>query len=802
MKINRLRDSLTLDEKIALVSGAAKWHLRAIPRLGLAAVMVADGPHGLIRQKDGEDHLGLSAGEPATCFPTAAALANSWDPKLVFAVAAAIGEEALQEGVSVVLGPGANIKRSPLCGRNFEYFSEDPYVSGQLAAAWVEGIQSRGVGASLKHFAGNNQERWRMTNNSLIDERALREIYLAGFEYAVKKAKPWTVMAAYNKLNGVHCTENERLLKTILREEWGFQGLVLSDWGAVNDPVAGIKAGLDLEMPASFGRSAFKIRQDLKTGRLTEAALNKPVQRVLRLIGKAAENKSPLQYDAAKHHLLAKRAAAESAVLLKNDDNLLPLDKKDKIAVVGEFAKNPRIQGMGSSLVNPTGVDTVCGKLKEMGLEFDYAPGYSLAAEENSEELISAACETAAEADVTIIFAGLPAGYESEGYDRQHLNLPPSHVKLIEAVKEVCARVVVVLTAGAPVVMPWLEKVTALLHTYLPGQAGAGAIVDLLFGRLNPGGKLAETYPLRLEDVPAHLTFAVDRYNTEYWESIYVGYRYYDTAWAGVLFPFGYGLSYTTFAYDDLEFSEDEFTPGEPFYVSCTVENTGEVAGAEIVQLYISKTDSALFRPEHELKGFRKVFLAPGEKKRVQFSLDERSFAYYNARISAWHVEEGEYEIRLGASSRDIRLVKTVFAASSQPEVEIPCYKKKAPSYYNINEGGFMPSREDFLALWDKPLPWQEPPAVFNENSTLEDLKETTFGSWIIRMSRAQLRKMLGVEEENDPLWLMAWASLLETPFRSIGALSGGQIAENVVASLVALANGKYFRALKHWLDR
>lgn len=802
MKISRLLDSMTSDEKIAMVSGADQWHLTTIPRLHLPSVMVADGPHGLRKQKDEGDHLGVGASVPATCFPTAAAMANSWDPDLLVAMGAAIGKEALQEGVSLVLGPGANIKRSPLCGRNFEYFSEDPYLTGKLAAAWIEGVQSVGVGASLKHFAANNQEKWRMTNNSLVDERALREVYLAGFEYAVKKARPWTVMAAYNKLNGVYCCENERLLTTILRYEWGFKGLVLSDWGAVNDPVAGIKAGLDLEMPASFGISAAKIKQDLSTGRLTEAMLNRSVKRVLSLITKAEDNKREVKYDPDVHHRLAEKAAAESAVLLKNDDGLLPLQKDSKIAILGKFAKHPRFQGMGSSLVNPTQLDTVCEKLEEKGIEFSYASGYSLDTEEIEEGLISKACQIAGKADVAVIFAGLPDSYESEGYDREHLNLPPAHIELIEKVKEVCPRLVVVLTAGAPMAMPWLEQVTALVHTYLPGQGGAGAIVDLLFGDVNPSGKLAESYPLKLEDVPAYSNFAVDKRNTEYRESIYVGYRYYDTAWEGVLFSFGHGLSYTKFSYENLHLSKKRISGENSFKVSCRIKNTGEIAGAEIVQLYVNKSNSSLFRPEHELKAFQKIFLEPGQEKVVEFSLNQRSFAYYNVEIEDWHVEEGEYELRIGASSRDIRLVDTVSVESSHPQVEVPAFRKTAFSYYNLNEKEFAPCGEHFRALWEKPLPKQKTPRLFNENSTLEDLQETQIGRVLVKAGKGQLQKMLQIEDETDPMWLMAWATVLATPFRSLVALSGGQIRENTIKGVLAWANGKYFRALKYWAER
>ncbi|HOK32790.1 MAG TPA: glycoside hydrolase family 3 C-terminal domain-containing protein [Limnochordia bacterium] len=801
MDIDKLLEELEVEEKIALVSGSDQWHTTPVPRLNLPAIMLSDGPHGLRKQELSGDNLGLGESVPATCFPPAATSANSWDPELLFAMGQAIGAEARQQGVSVVLGPGVNIKRSPLCGRNFEYFSEDPYLAGQLATAWIKGVQSQGVGACLKHFAANNQEKWRMLNDSLVDERALREIYLAAFEQAVREAQPWTVMGAYNKVNGTYACEHKRLLETILREEWGFQGAVISDWGAVNDPSLSLEAGLDLEMPASHGVSAAKIRQDLKSGRLSEAALDKAVRRVLELVAKAQEAQAgqvqyPCDYDG--HHLVARRVAAQSAVLLKNKGGLLPLGRGQKVAVLGEFARQPRYQGAGSSQVNPTRLETVLEELEKTGARFDFAPGYSLEDDVVDERLLDEACRLARRADVAVIFAGLPPRYESEGYDRAHLDLPPNHNALIARVAEVNPNVVVVLSAGAPVAMPWLDQVPAVLHTYLGGQAGAGAVVDLLWGKVNPSGKLAESYPLKLEDHPAAQFFASNRWQTEYRESIFVGYRYYDAAQKEVLFPFGHGLSYTQFTYDHLQLSATRLQDTDRLVVRCKVKNTGERSGAEVVQLYVAKIGSPLPRPPQELKGFAKVYLDPGEEREVEFILDERAFAYHNVEAGAWHVEAGAYEIRIGASSRDIRLAERVQVESSRPDLPVPDYRSSAPAYYNLHRQMFIP-REDFAAVYGRPIPAPQPPDRFDENSTLEDLGATGLGRMILKVARRAIWKEMGRPRETDPQWLMTWAIMLEMPLRSVAALSGGRIPIHYVRGLIAWANGERGRALRHW---
>ncbi len=798
--INRLVEELTTEEKSMLVSGGDQWHTVAIPRLNIPAIMVADGPHGL-RKEQSEGELGVGQGVPATCFPPAATLANSWDPVLVSEVGRAIGLEALREGVSVVLGPGINIKRSPLCGRNFEYFSEDPLLSGALASGWVKGIQSVGVGGCLKHFAANSQETWRMLNDSIVDERALREIYLFAFEKAVREAHPWTIMGAYNKLNGTYCCEHPQLLTDILRREWGFEGTVISDWGAVNDPVLSIRAGMDLEMPSSYGVSATQIREDLLTGRLTEAALNRAVRSVLNLVLKGSNHdvKEP-EYDRDKHHQLARKAAAQSVVLLKNEKEVLPLHKNQNIAVLGQFAHYPRYQGAGSSQITPTQLDTVFDKLVEQGIDFHYARGYPLDSDEPNEALLDEAYHTAKNADAVLIFAGLTSLYESEGYDRTHLELPPAHNELINRAAEANGNVIVILSGGSPVTMPWLDKVGAVLHTYLGGQAGAGAVVDILFGRINPSGKLAETYPVRLEDYPVNDFFASDRNVTEYRESIFVGYRYYDAAQKNVLFPFGFGLSYTKFEYSDLILSSKKIDDTKELIVRCTVENIGARAGAEIVQLYLGKEKSPIFRAPKELRGFKKIMLQPGEAKTVQFTLDHRSFAYYNVEIKDWHVEAGEYYIKVGRSAADLPLHDIVCVTTSRPEVTVPDYKTSAPIYYNLKGAGQI-ERSAFTAVYGGDVVRAEAPHLFHLNSTLRDLQVTVAGRIVVRVLRRAMPKITGLRDERDPLWQMIWTMMLETPLRSFPGLSDGRVSSEFISGLVDWANGHRLQAVKHWLQ-
>ncbi|MDQ0257055.1 beta-glucosidase [Evansella vedderi] len=666
--IRQLIQELTLEEKAGLCSGLNFWHTKPVERLGIPSVMVTDGPHGLRKQKQGADNLGLFDSVPATCFPSAAGLAGSWDRNLINKVGVALGEECQAEDVAVLLGPGANIKRSPLCGRNFEYFSEDPYLSSELAASHINGVQSQGVGTSLKHFAANNQEHRRMSTDAVVDERTLREIYLASFEGAVKKAQPWTVMCSYNQVNGEFASENKTLLTDILKEQWGHEGFVVSDWGAVNERAHALEAGLELEMPSSNGEGDKKIVEAVKNGSLSEEVLNDAVERLLTIIFRSVdEKKENATYDQEAHHALARQVASESMVLLKNEEEVLPLKKEGKIAVLGAFAKHSRYQGGGSSHVVPTKLDNVFEEMQKLAGEADvsYGEGYKLDSDYIDEQLILEAKDIAIQSDVAVVFVGLPERYESEGYDRTHLHIPANHQRLIEAVSEVQPNVIVVLSNGAPIEMPWLGNVKGLLEAYLGGQAFGGAVADVLFGAVNPSGKLAETFPQKLSHNPSHLNFPGEGDKVEYKEGIFVGYRYYDTKEIEPLFPFGYGLSYTTFDYTTISVNKKELTDEETVDVHVTVKNTGNIAGKEVVQLYVRDVETSVIRPAKELKGFEKVALEPGEETIVMFTLDKRAFAYYNVQLKDWHVETGEFEILVGKSSKDIVLSEKVKVQST-----------------------------------------------------------------------------------------------------------------------------------------
>lgn len=656
--IKELISKMTLEEKASLCSGFDAWSTKAIKRLGIPSITMVDGPHGV------RVRTGIYDSVPSTCFPTAACMASSWDRNLLQEVGAAIGEECQTLGVSILLGPGVNIKRTPLCGRNFEYYSEDPLLSSELAASFIKGVQSQGIGTSIKHYVANNQEYRRLSVDARVDERTLREIYLASFEKAVKEAKPWTVMAAYNKVNGEYCTQNEYLLTKVLKEEWGFDGFVVSDWGAVDDRVEALEAGLDLQMPGSGGIDDKKIVEAVKSGKLSEDVLDKAVERILRIVFKAIENKKEgFTYDKEAHHELAVRVARESMVLLKNQDNILPLKEEGTIGIIGGFAKEPRYQGGGSSHLNPTKVsipfeeilNIVQDKAKVL-----YAQGYDLASGDTTPEYIAEAKEVASTADVVIIFAGLPEGVESEGYDRPHMKLPDGHNLLIEEITKVNKNVVVILMNGSAVEMPWAEKVKGIFECYLAGQGVGKAVAELLFGKANPCGKLAETFPKKLSDNPSYLNYPGEKDAVEYKEGIFVGYRYYDKKEMDVLFPFGFGLSYTTFDYISVRLDKKELDENQTLKVYVRVKNNGNMAGKEIVQVYVRKKQSNVIRPEKELRAFEKIYLAPGEEKEIEFTLDRRAFAYYEVDIKDWHVEEGDYEILIGKSSREILLRETV----------------------------------------------------------------------------------------------------------------------------------------------
>jgi beta-glucosidase len=668
---------LTLHEKAALCLGADMWRTAPVSRLAIPAVRMSDGPHGLRRQADADDHAAISGSEPATCFPTASALASSWNPDLVHRIGKAIGVEARAQGVDVMLGPGINIKRSPLCGRNFEYYSEDPHLAGVLGAAFVAGVQSEGVGACLKHFAVNNQETDRLRVSADVDDRALREIYLSAFEYVVIQARPWTVMCSYNRINGLHASQSRWLLTDILRDEWGFDGLVVSDWGAVHDRVAALQAGLDLEMPPNHGVSDLATVAAVTAGHLAEDTLDQAVRRVLTLAARseAARNARPVaSLDIDVHHALARSAAAECAVLLKNEDQILPLRPRpgDLVAVIGRFARQPRFQGAGSSQVNPTIVDNALDHLladAPSGVQIAYAPGFGEPdelgglANDHDDQLADEAVSLAARATTVLAFLGLPAAAESEGYDRVHLNLPGNQTRLLARMAETNPNLVVVLANGAAVqTSTWDQHVRAILECWLPGQAGGGAIADLLYGTVNPSGRLAETIPERLQDNPSYLNFPGEAGRVRYGEGVFVGYRGYDKAELAVSYPFGHGLSYTNFSYTNLTATvtgrpeNDDLTVA----VSCTVTNTGDRPGKEVVQLYVGDPEAGVSRPVRELKGFAKIDLEPGARATAQFRLSTRDFSYWSTTHHRWLLEPGSFDISIGASSRDLRLHATV----------------------------------------------------------------------------------------------------------------------------------------------
>ena len=785
---NDILAQLTLAEKAALCSGQSFWDLQSVERLGLDAVMVTDGPHGLRKQEEGADHLGFQKSVPATCFPTAATLANSWNKKLLEQVGQLLGEECLQENVAVLLGPGINIKRSPLCGRNFEYFSEDPYLTGELSAHYINGVQAKGIGTSLKHFALNNQEKLRMTNDSVADTRAIREIYISAFERAVKKAQPWTVMCSYNRADGVYLSENKQYLTDILRDEWNFEGAVVSDWGAVNNRVDGIKAGMDIEMPAIFGLRDEQIIQAVENGELPQEQLDTVVLRIIKLILRSMENRQPtFRYSKEEHHQKARQAAAESIVLLKNEDKILPLSKKESVVLIGQFAKKPRYQGAGSSHVTVTKLDSLYDIFTQENIDFQYCEGFSVENDTTEEQLLAQAVALAKTGEKVIICAGLIESYESEGYDRAHLEMPKNQLDVINAVAAVNPNVVVVLCGGAPFVMPWLPKVKGCLHGYLGGQAGAGAMLDVIYGTENPSGKLAESYPLSLKDTPCFYYYGANDETAEYRESIYVGYRYYDTANVPVLFPFGYGLSYTTFAYSGLALSQNTFTGKGELQATVTVTNTGNRAGAEIVQLYVAPQNPVIFKAKKELKGFEKVFLQPGEAKTISFTLDSRSFAHYSVSNSGWEIESGEYEILIGASSADIQLRQTIFVEGNAALAEENSRQTHA-AYYHLQPGREI-SRQEFEALLGRKITSRTNQEKYNKNSTLQEISAHPVGQQIHANVLENALKAFGASDVSSGGYQLVSHMVDECPLRNLVLFSGGTVTFEQVDQYVAMLN-------------
>ena len=776
-----LLKKLTLEEKCALLSGAETFKTRGMPEHGIPQIWLSDGPHGLRKQAGESDHLGLNPSVPATCFPTASAVANSWDAALGEEIGAALGEEAAAQEVSVVLGPGLNMKRNPLCGRSFEYFSEDPYLAGKLAAGYIRGIQSKGVAACPKHFAVNSQETRRMASDSIVDERTLREIYLTGFEIAVKEGHPRSIMSSYNLVNGTYANENKHLLMEILRGEWGFDGAVITDWGGSNDHALGVKNGSTLEMPAPGGDSVRELLAAVESGKITESDIDARLSELLPLVfdTKAALDAAPREFDAAAHHALARRAAAESLVLLKNEGSLLPLAAGSKVAVIGDFAKNPRYQGAGSSMVNSTQVDVLLDKLIDSELNvIGYQQGFDRHGKPDA-ALQESACELATQADTVILCMGLDEIAESEGLDRSNLRLAQNQVDLLQAVAAVNPKIVVVLYSGSVVETPWLDNCQALLYAALGGQAGAGAVADALTGKVNPCGKLAETWPLTYADVPSAADFATRRKTVEYREGLYIGYRYFTTAEKAVRFPFGYGMSYTTFAYSDMAADEQG--------VSLTVTNTGSVAGTEIVQLYIAKKNSELFRPAKELKGFARVTLAPGEKQRITIMLDDKAFRFWNVKANRWEIEGGEYELLVGASVEDIRLCEKISVhgtATVHPyeDRDLDCYYKGDVLHV---------SDADFEKLLGHPIPKGK--TKIDRNLTLGELNHACSPlGWLVWLVLTILLDVSYKRGKPDLNILFQY----NMPLRALAKMTNGAISMGMVDGIVMELQGFWILGL------
>ncbi len=802
MKHSEIVGKMSLEQKATFVSGYDYWHLEEAPDLGLPKICITDGPHGL-RKAKGKDYvpeegeakssggIGLGNSVPTTCFPPAATSSCSWDDDLLFEEGVAMAEECLKEKVSVILGPGTNIKRAPTCGRNFEYFSEDPLLAGKCSAAIINGVQSKGVGTSLKHFACNSQEAFRMVLNEVIDERTMREIYFPAFEIAVKEAQPWTVMNSYNRINGVYASQNEWMQQQVLRKEWGFKGLIVTDWGASVDRVDGVKAGTDLEMPSSGNLNAKKIVAAVKDGTLDEAILDERVDAVVDLIlkSKPALEKTHT-YDKKAHHKIAQKIAEGSMVLLKNDDSILPLQAGQKVAVIGEMAKAPRFQGAGSSVINPTMLSNAYDELVELGVDVTYAQGYYKSAGTKKEQktrmteaqLTEEAVNVAKNADVAIVFAGLTEDFEGEGYDRETINMPPNHNKLISDVAAANPNTIVVLAGGSVVLMPWLSEVKGLLNSGLGGQAAGAAVANILTGKVNPSGKTSETYPVSFEANPTFGNYPGGPVTSEHKESVYIGYRYYDSANEDVVFPFGFGLSYTTFEYSDIKLSADSIKDTDTLTVSFKVKNTGEVAGAEIAQVYVADKESTIFRPTKELKGYKKVFLNAGEEKEVSVELSKRAFAFYNVNINDWCVESGDFDIMVCASSRDVKLTATVNVEA--PACEIPDYRATAPAYYNDVKNI---TRDDFAAVYGElPNPQIDTSKRIDKYSCLNDARHTKWGGRLCRLI-SKVMSGMGSAENGDGKMLAAMAT--QIPIRNFVQMSMGAFSEYQAEGLLMMLN-------------
>ncbi|WP_155963189.1 glycoside hydrolase family 3 C-terminal domain-containing protein [Streptococcus ruminantium] len=781
MKYADLIQTLSLEEKAALMSGKSVWETQDYPEKGIPSIFLSDGPHGIRKQEGEGDHLGLNASIPATCFPTAATLANSWDVDLVEQVGQGLGAEANSLGVNVILGPGLNIKRSPLCGRNFEYYSEDPYQTGKLAAAMIRGIQSQGVAATPKHFAVNSQELRRMASDSVVDERTLREIYLTGFEIAVREGKPQALMSAYNKINGIYANEDKRLLIDILRDEWGFTGFVVSDWGGSNDHVLGVENGSHLEMPGTKKVGQKEIIDAVKSGRLSEKVLDERVDELLSLVLDLAKTERQ-SVDYARQHELARKAASESIVLLKNQDDILPLSSDINIALIGDFAKNPRYQGAGSSLINTRQLEKTVDCVKDYPLTIiGYEQGYQRVDKEDK-DLLDNAVKLAQKAEVILYYMGLDEMSESEGLDRRHLSLPKNQLDLLEVLVQTGKKIVVVLSAGSVVDMSWDRNVHGILHGYLSGEAGATAMLDALTGRVNPSGKLSETYPVGLTDIPSSENYPAEGEFALYKEALYVGYRYFTSIDKPVKYPFGYGMSYTSFAYDQLEVSEAG--------AAITVTNIGSVAGAEVVQLYVGKEDSQIYRPTKELKGFNKVYLKAGESKRIFIPFDTYTFRYFNRQTGQFEVEGGSYLLYIGASSSDIRIVGEIIQEGTSENFPI---SEQLPSYLAVQVEAV--SNREFSQLLGRPVPeelWQVGQELGMNDPVLKlQFAKSVLARFVHKVLAGLLKK---AERKGTPDLNLLF--LYNMPFRAMAKMTGDLLDRAMVEGILMIANGHFFKGL------
>lgn len=785
MKYKSIIEKMTLEEKALLLSGKDEWQTWNLDRLKIPSVFCSDGPHGIRKQAGEGDHLGLNPSLPATCFPTAATVANSWDEQLGEEIGAALGEEARSLGVDVVLGPGLNIKRSPLCGRNFEYFSEDPYLAGKMAAAYIRGIQSKGVASCPKHFAVNSQETRRMVMSSVLDERTLRELYLTGFEIAIKEGKAKAIMSSYNQVNGVYANESIHLLHEILREEWKFDGIVITDWGGSNDHVKGVLAGSDLEMPAPGFDSPNALIEAVHLGKLPESAIDECVDRILELAftvsqkNQSARNK---ELDQQAHHRLAKKAASQSVVLLKNEDSILPLKRRTKVALIGEFAFDPRYQGAGSSLVNPTQLDNMVELIEKYDLELaGYVRGYVRNGKED-EELKMAALNLAKHADVILYCFGLDEISESEGEDRMHMRIQKNQIALLEELTKVNSNIVGIISAGAPIEMPWEKNLKGILHGYLYGQAGAGAALDILVGKVNPSGKLSETYPVKYEDTPAYNYFPAKERTSEYRESLFVGYRYYHTVEKKVAYPFGFGLSYTKFKYSNLKLDQNG--------VEFDLMNTGKVDGAEVAQLYIGLKEARVFRPSRELKGFKKVFLKSGETEHIRIDFDDKTFRYWNTKTSKWEIEGGTYDVMIGTNIEEICLQGKV--AVEGTTLEFPYEPELLQSYYKAQICQ-VPDRE-FEQLLGTPILDGKWEGELNINDAICQMYYAK--SHLARLIYHVLTRMKKKSESLGKPDLNI-LFIYNMPFRALAKMTGGRISLEMAEGIVSVVNGHFFKGMK-----